>query len=263
MSFPDNFIVAALSLDVVRGDKKANFTKLENYLTQLPNGTDLLVLPELFSTGYIQDAEEAKCLSETDYGDSIQCLKRIASDCNLAISGSYLSNTGDLLYNRAFFIEPNGEATFYDKRHLFCISEESKVCQKGKQLPPVVRYRRWNIALAVCYDVRFPSWLRNYGNKYDLLVVPANWPTKRQYAWEHLLKARAIENQSYVIGANRSGDDKFGQYDGSTYIIDYMGQSVGDNKGEITTASLSKSSLEKFREHFPVWKDADEFNIIF
>ncbi len=261
MSFPDNFFVAALSLDIVRGDKKANFKKLEESLSQLPQGTDLLVLPELFSTGYIEDAEEAKCLSETENEESIQCLKRIASECNLAISGSFLSNTAQMLFNRAFFVEPNGETTFYDKRHLFCISEESRVCHKGNQLPPVVRYRRWNIALAICYDVRFPAWLRNMDNRYDLLVVPANWPTKRQYAWEHLLKARAIENQTYVIGANRSGGDKYGQYDDSTFVIDFMGQSVGENNGVITTASLSKSSLEKFREHFPVWMDADEFSI--
>lgn len=117
--------------------------------------------------------------------------------------------------------------------------------------------------MAICYDVRFPVWLRNTGNKYDLLVIPANWPDKRQYAWEHLLKARAIENQAYVIGANRSGEDSFGKYDKSTYIIDYMGQSVGENKGAFTIAELSKSSLEKIREHFPVWKDADEFGIRF
>ncbi len=263
MSFPDNLIVAVLSLDIVRGDKNANFTRLENCLSQLPQGTDLLVLPELFSTGYIKEETEAKSLAETEYGDSIQRLKKIASDRNLALCGSFLSNTAHLLFNRAFFIEPDGEISFYDKRHLFCISEESKVCHRGVRLSPVVRYRRWNIALAICYDIRFPAWLRNKDNKYDLLVVPANWPTKRQYAWEHLLKARAIENQAYVIGANRSGEDSFGQYDGSTYIVDYMGKTMGDQNGVLTIAALSKSSLEKYREHFPVWKDADDIDIKF
>lgn len=115
--------------------------------------------------------------------------------------------------------------------------------------------------MAVCYDIRFPAWLRNTGNKYDLLIVPANWPDKRKYAWEHLLEARAIENMSYVIGVNRMGKDSSGVYNDSTYIFDYKGQSVGNTQQNITIASLSKSRLETFREHFPVWKDADEFDI--
>lgn len=261
MSFPDKFIVAALSTDIVQGDKEVNLHMIEKHLYNLPEGTDLLVLPELFSTGYISDPEYAKELAETEYGDTIHRLKSIAKERNLAICGSFLSNTTHIIFNRAFFIEPDGETTFYDKRHLFCISEESKLCRRGIQLPPVIRYRRWNISIAICYDVRFPVWLRNTRNRYDLLVIPANWPDKRRYAWEQLLKARAIENQVYVVGTNRSGKDSYGQYDESTYIIDYMGYHIGKNDGILTYATITKDPLEKFRERFPVWKDADDFSI--
>lgn len=261
MSYPDSFLVAALSLDIKQEDKEENFRQIEEQLSKLPAGIDLLVLPELFSTGYIQNIEEAKKQAETEYGDSVARLKKMASEYNMAICGSFLSNTAHLLFNRGFFIEPDGEATFYDKRHLFCVSEESRICHRGIKLPPVIRYRRWNISLAICYDLRFPTWLRNKDNKYDLLVMPANWPDKRQYAWEHLLKARAIENQAYIVGANRSGTDSFGHYDQTTYIYDYLGKSIGRNDGYFTIASLSKASLEKIREHFPVWKDADDFDV--
>lgn len=261
MSFPDAFIVAALSIDIVQGDKESNFRIVEEHLCDLPIGTDLLVLPELFSTGYIKDAELATALAETEYGDTVNRLKAIAKEYNMALCGSFLSKTAHILLNRGFFIEPDGEVHFYDKRHLFCISEESKVCRRGIKLPPIIRFRRWNISMAICYDIRFPAWIRNIGNKYDLLIIPANWPDKRSYAWDHLLKARAIENQAYVVGANRSGKDSFGQYNQTTHIIDYLGYPIGTDKGILTYAELSKEALEKVRDHFPVWKDADEFDI--
>lgn len=261
MSFPDTFIVAALSIDIVHTDKESNFRLIEENLGSLPISTDLLILPELFSTGYVSDYNKALALSETEDGITSQRLKTIAKERNLAICGSFLSKTSEYLYNRCFFFEPNGDAYFYDKRHLFCISEESRICQRGVNLPPVIRYRGWNISMAICYDLRFPGWLRNWKNKYDLMVIPANWPNKRSYAWEQLLKARAIENQAYVIGANRTGNDEYGFYDNSTYIIDYMGYPIGTNKGIITYATLSKTALDKSRLNFPVWKDADELDI--
>ena len=261
MSFPDLFTVACISLDIALADKDTNLYKLNNLLPRVPDGTDLLILPELFSTGFVQDIDKAKELAETEDGDTIANLKQIAASRKIAICGSFLSNTAHLLFNRAFFIEPDGETAFYDKRHLFCISNESKICHRGIATSPVIRYRRLNISMAVCYDIRFPAWLRNTGNKYDLLIVPANWPDKRKYAWEHLLEARAIENMSYVIGVNRTGKDSSGEYNDSTYIFDYKGQSIGSTQQNITVASLSKSRLETFREHFPVWKDADEFDI--
>lgn len=261
MSFPDLFTVACISLDIAQADKEKNFERLKKSLTMVPEGTDLLVLPELFSTGFIQDIDEAKELAETEHGDTISSLRHIAASRNIAVCGSFLSSTAHLLFNRAFFIEPDGETAFYDKRHLFCISNESKICHRGIAASPVVRYRRWNISMAVCYDIRFPAWLRNSANKYDLLVVPANWPDKRKYAWEHLLEARAIENMSYVIGVNRTGRDSSGEYSDSTYIFDYKGQSLGTTQQNVTIASLSKSRLETFRETFPAWKDADEFVI--
>lgn len=259
MSITDNLSVAILSIDIALADKEANKAAVEALLKQVDADTDLIVLPELFSTGYINNPEEASALAETDSGETIGYIKKTAKERHLAICGSFLAKDGHALFNRGFFVEPSGETAFYDKRHLFCLSEESKICEHGAKLPWVVRYRRWNISMAVCYDLRFPVWLRNTDNRYDLLVIPANWPDKRQYAWERLLEARAIENQSYVIGANRSGSDHFGIYDNSSYIIDFTGHSIGATVGYITTAVLNKSQMEMMREHFPVGKDSDDF----
>lgn len=261
MSRTDNLSVAILSLAITQADKESNKAAVESELKKWALKVDLLVLPELFSTGYISDPEEAKSMAETDHGETMEFIKKIAREYNMAVCGSFLAKTAHMLFNRGFFMEPDGEVTFYDKRHLFCISEESKECHRGISLPPVVRYRRWNICMAICYDLRFPVWLRNKGNKYDLLVIPANWPDRRQYAWLRLLEARAIENQSYVIGANRSGSDEFGVYDDSAYIIDFTGHSIGSTVDRITTAILDKNQLERMRSSFPVYKDADDFTV--
>lgn len=246
-----NLKIHTISLDIAEADKESNLRALEAALATLPQGTDLVILPELFTTGFIADREQASALAETSQGSTMQAIEQLAETHNCAICGSFLARSGPWLYNRAFFVEPSRECTFYDKRHLFSLSSEPQVMHRGESLPPVIRYRGWNIAIAVCYDLRFPVWLRNTGLKYDLLVIVANWPAKRQYQWTHLLIARAIENQAYVVGANRSGSDAYGTYSDLTFAFDYTGQLIAP------TSTLSMAQLEKYRENFPFYKDAD------
>lgn len=253
----DRLTVAALPIDIAVAEARTNFDRVEQMMQAMPQGTDVAVLPELFSTGYIPEKEEALATSRSTGHDTMAFVAEMAAKHGCAVCGSYLAAVGPWLLNRAFFTEPDGETYVYDKHHLFCISEESKVVLAGTEPSPVVRFRGWNISMGVCYDMRFPVWLRNHGLKYDLLLVPANWPERRAHAWTTLLMARAIENQAYVVGANRSGEDKYGVFTGQTYISDYAGNLIGENSGQVVWANLSKSELDKFRRNFPFWKDAD------
>ena len=259
----DHLRVAALPLDIKWADREANFKILEEALTQLPERTDVLVLPELFSTGYADEPETLRNLAERNTGQTIDRLKELAARFGVAIAGSYLASTPPGIYNRAFFIEPTGEETFYDKRHLFSLSSEAKTFKAGTELPPVVRFRGWNIAMTICYDLRFPVWCRCRRNAYDLLLVVANWPQARGYAFEHLLIARAIENQCAVVGADRGGTDAYGCYDGLTQIYDCFGKPVGQLCGPFVVADLSRMRQDEYRRKFPASEDADDFVVQF
>lgn len=258
-----NLRIAVLPLASMPGDIEANLCAVEKALDLLPPGTDMVVLPELFSTGYIDDAEKARALAQRNTGNTIDRIKAWAARTGAAFAGSYLAVTHPKLYNRAFFIEPSGEETFYDKAHLFSLSREAAIFAPGTSRPPRVRFRGWNIAVYVCYDLRFPVWCRNDGTGYDLLVFPANWPQARAYAWEHLLIARAIENQSYVVGANRGGSDAYGDYDGLSYIFDSRGMAVGVQPAgsPFVVADLNGEQLQRYRSGFPVLGDADSFTL--
>lgn len=254
--------VAALALDIVWADRDANIKKVAAMMTSLPAETDLVVLPELFSTGFINDPQLLTDLPETNSGETIRQLGELARMHNVAIAGSFLARTGPGVYNRAFFIEPSGDETFYDKRHLFSLSNEAKSMSRGDKAPAIVRFRGWNIALIVCYDLRFPAWCRSRDNSYDLLLVPANWPEARAYAWEHLLIARAIENQACVVGANRGGRDDYGSYENLTYIFDSMGKPVGSSlRPGVIYARLDRNSIDEWRRRFPVAADSDRFDL--
>ena len=263
MLFNSTLKTAVLPLDIADGDKKANFAAVERLMSRIDADTDLVILPELFSTGFINDRDKMFELSEPNSGETVAEIKRLAQSYNVAVSGSYLARTASSMYNRGFFIEPSGEETFYDKHHLFKISAEATMLNAGVTMPPVVRFRGWNITMIVCYDLRFPVWCRNTDRRYDLMIVPANWPQARAYAWEHLLIARAIENQAYVIGANRSGRDAFGDYDKLTFAYDYLGRPIAatDDQNKIVYAVPDKDKLNTFREDFPVWNDADDFGL--
>lgn len=258
--------VALLPLEIVWNNKESNLNALERYLSTVHPLTDLLILPETFSTGFPigMDKEEVRVLAEKNTGETIELLKTLAKRYKMAICGSYIADTGGSLYNRLFFIEPSGEETFSDKRHLFTMAAEDKVFSRGYKRMSV-RYRGWNIAMIACYDIRFPIWCRNCNNEYDLLIAVANWPKVRINAWETLLKARAIENEAYVCGVNCSGtDSKNFEYDGSSDAIDFKGKSVtvSVDGSNIIYATLSRERLDKFREKFPVWRDADSYKLI-
>ncbi|MBR6248726.1 MAG: nitrilase family protein [Muribaculaceae bacterium] len=266
MAFSRNLKVTMLEHDIAWGDKQANLAQLERYMRNMPDDTDLVVLPEMFSTGFVTgDREAASALAEWNTGDTMRTLHRLAQEYRVAITGSFLANTAAQLYNRAFFIEPNGEETFYDKRHLFSFGGEDKVFNQGvDKESPIVRFRGFNIKLVVCYDLRFPVFCRNVNNNYDLLLVVANWPKAREYAWRQLLIARALENECYVIGVNRCGTDSTGidYSEGSSLCIDFKGKILAQRMtSPIITAELSPALLAQFREKFPAWRDADPFTL--
>lgn len=260
--FHNNLLrIAALPLDIALGDRQANLAAVHNALATLPTATDIVLLPELFSTGFIPDAEAARTVAETNGGDTIAAIQRWANKYGCAFAGSFLAQTASRLYNRAFFIEPNGDETFYDKAHLFSLSPEKDIMTAGTKQPPVIRFRAWNIALAICYDLRFPAWCRVGKEPYDVLLLPSNWPQARAYAFETLLRARAIENQAAVVAGNRGGEDSFGIYDGLTLAFDCMGKPVvAHNQNPWLVFELDGLSQRNFRAKFPFLKDADTFH---
>lgn len=259
-----NLNVCLFPMPIAWGDKEANFRTLESAIDGVYPGTDLLILPEMFSTGFITtDKESVRELAERNTGETVEFLQQIASRKGLAIAGSFIADTGGSLFNRAFFIESYGDAIFADKRHLFTMAGENKVFSRGDSRLKV-RYRGWNISMVVCYDIRFPVWCRNVGNEYDLLIAVANWPKARVDAWNQLLKARAIENLAYVCGVNCQGVDHNGyEYDGSSMAIDFKGKDITmrSDTSPYLYASLSYDKLIRFREKFPAWNDADKFTL--
>lgn len=257
--------VALLPLNIIWNDKSANLDNLKQKVSTIHPQTDLLILPETFSTGFPvgMNKDDVRILAERNTGETIEYLKTIAREHKIAVCGSFIADSGGSLYNRMFFIEPSGEEYFEDKRHLFTMAGENKIFSKGYKRMRV-RYRGWNIAMIACYDIRFPIWCRNYRNEYDVLIAVANWPTVRIDAWNSLLKARAIENEAYVCGVNCQGCDTKGfEYDGSSHTFDFKGKNVSVKLegSDILYATLSRERLDAFRQKFPAWNDADQFKI--
>lgn len=261
-----NLKVTLIESDIVWGDKDANLAQLRQDMTNMADDTDLVVLPEQFSTGILtSEPERAAEIAERNTGATMRELHRMAQEHRVAICGSFLASTAAQIYNRGFFIEPNGEETFYDKKHLFTFGNEQALFNPGVTPSPIIRFRGFNIKLVICYDLRFPVFCRNVENNYDVLVVVAGWPRSREYAWRQLLIARAIENECYVIGVNRSGTDPRGlDYgEGSSIAVDFKGKVIAQRMtSPIITAELNPATLAQFREKFPAWRDADAFRII-
>lgn len=277
----DALRISILQTDIVWEDKQENLRRLRERLKTLCGTTEIVVLPEMFSTGFSMDTAR---LAEPVDGKTISTLRRWSKEFRLAIVGSYIAceaaapetNPASSLreksslektlsfFNRAFFLTPEGDAWYYDKRHLFRMGCETEHFIAGNQRP-IISYRGWNIRLLVCYDLRFPVWSRNADNAYDLLIYVANWPASRRKVWDVLLQARALENQSYVCGVNRIGTDPQKlPHNGGSVIYSPKGEllaSVPDDEEGAATAVLNRSILTSFREKFPVWKDADNFSI--
>jgi len=253
--------IAIFQYDIAWENREANLNKVQSLLENCPPEADLFVLPEMFTTGFSMNAPR---LAEPVTGNTMNRVKQWAARFNLAIAGSFIACENNCFYNRGFFITPQGETFFYDKRHLFSISKENMFFSAGEK-KVIVPYKGWNICLQICYDLRFPVWARNIGNEYDLLLYTANWPASRIAAWNVLLPARAVENLAYVCGVNRVGEsiDEEGiclKYNGSSSVHDMKGTLLAgfepDEEG-VKTVALSLEALKNFREKFPVWKDAD------
>lgn len=260
---PHTLKVAAVALDIVHADRQKNLHTAVAMSGHLIGRPDVIVFPELFSTGLVKDPQQLRALADNvDEHPSLDTLRSIAAARNAAVCASVLwhDKSADTVSNRCMFVEPDGEMMTYDKRHLFCLSPESTLLVAGTTRTPVIRFRACNFAMAVCYDLRFPGVLRNNGHRrYDVLLMPSNWPQSRQFAWQTLLMARAIENQAYVVGANRSGSDDFGSYDAMSMICAPSGHSIGNYHPdtEAVYAEIDMTHLEETRLKFPFLDEAD------
>lgn len=255
-----NLRISILQYDIIWEDKKANLQKIEKMISSLSSKTDFIVLPEMFTTGFSMNVEN---LAETNDGYTITYIKNLARKYDVAISGSFIAKEENCFYNRGFIITSTNEY-YYDKRHLFRMGDEPKYYSAGnKRL--IVEHKGFKVCLLICYDLRFPVWSRNVQNEYDLLLYVANWPEARVKVWETLLRARAIENMSYVCGVNRVGTDGLNiHYNGHSMCVDAKGNIISSVKTDeeyAETVEISLNDLNDFREKFPSWEDADEFKI--
>lgn len=247
-------------------DVQANLDWYSDRLKQLIGQTDLIVLPEMFNTGFSMDAE---AFAEAMDGRTMQWMAEMAARYHAALVGSLMVKEHGAFFNRLIWMQPDGRFQCYDKRHLFRMAGEHQHYSAGDSRL-VIHYKGWKICPLVCYDLRFPVWSRNrlmqQEYDYDCLVYIANWPDKRSHAWKSLLLARAIENQCYVIGVNRIGaDGNQVQYSGDSAVIDYLGEKLSKTErfgDRIETVVLRKDTLDDYRKSFPALLDADQFNLI-
>jgi omega-amidase len=253
--------VTLIQAELVWQDAAANRTRFAEQLASLADKTDLIILPEMFTTGFTMQPEQ---LAEPADGPTLQWLREQAAKLNVVITGSVAVTEGGHFYNRLYWVRPDGSYECYDKRHLFRMAREHEHYVAGTR-SIVVELNGWRICPLVCYDLRFPVWSRRRAElDYDLLIYVANWPTVRRYPWQTLLRARAIENQAYCIGVNRFGADGLGyEHSGDSVALDFMGQPllVAPEQAWQGSITLSHAALQKFRQKFPAHLDADGFHL--
>ncbi len=257
----NNLHISCIQTELFWEDVEQNLKHFEILFNQLSKSTELVILPEMFTTGFSMKTEK---LAEKMDGRSFAWLQEQASKINKIIIGSIIIKDQGAYFNRLFVIFTDGNYEYYDKRHLFRMGNEHKHYSAGnKRL--VFNYKNWRICPLTCYDLRFPVWSRNQ-NDFDLLIYIANWPESRREVWKKLLPARAIENQVYVAGVNRIGNDGEGlSYAGDTVLINPKGEIMAEtkeHKEQIIDANLSLNELNRFRKKFPVGLDADKFKIL-
>jgi len=250
-------------------NRSANLHHIEKLITQINTATNLIVLPEMFTSGFTM---EAQSVADVTKGEVLQWMQTMALKKNAVIVGSVVIKEEDNFYNRLLWVKPDGSFEFYNKRHLFRMAKENEHYAEGKSRL-ITTLNDWRICPLVCYDLRFPAWSRNvnWGNKfeqthqYEVLIYVANWPERRSHAWKSLLVARAIENQCYVIGVNRIGlDGNDINYTGDSMIINPLGEIMSKTKANeesIETITLNLNELNNYRITFPANNDADEFEI--
>jgi predicted amidohydrolase len=273
-------------------NKQANLEMLEKNIKGIKEKIEVVVLPEMFTTGFSMKPE---VFAETVDGETVQWMKRVAAEKKIILTGSVIIQDGQAYYNRLIWMLPNGEYGYYNKRHLFAYAEEDKHYTAGTERF-IASVNGWKVALQVCYDLRFPVWARQTSPEapassgfqppspkekesgtnliwrgeheafeYDILIYVANWPEKRILAWKTLLQARAIENQCYVIGVNRVGNDGNEIYhSGDSMVIDPLGEILyhKEKEEDIFTITLQKNELEEIRKRFQFWRDKDDFQIL-
>ncbi|MCG8309704.1 MAG: amidohydrolase [Cytophagales bacterium] len=254
-----------IQTDLFWEDVDANLAMLEEKISTVEN-TDLIILPEMFNTGFSMEAEK---LAEPMNFKTFRWMNQMAKMKNAAICGSYTVREATQFYNRLYFIEPSGAFDFYDKRHLFRMGQEHQTYTRGRKRM-IRNYRGFKIMPLVCYDLRFPVWIKNRYDKikhefdYDLLIFVANWPGPRTDVWNALLKARSLENQCFTIGVNRTGSDGTGiDYNGHSACYDFKGHAINEISEQpvIQSVELNPDDLNSFRKNFPVFLDWDDFDI--
>lgn len=260
--------ITLIQSDIHWEEIDANLSMFEEKIWRISGATDVIVLPEMFNTGFSMSAPK---LAEHMNMRTFKWMRQMADQCGALVMGSYIVRVHEKYFNRLVWMEPGGNYKTYDKRHLFRMANEHKVFSAGESLL-VANWKGWKICPMICYDLRFPVWSRNRWEPaskrmmYDVAVYVANWPTARIEAWDTLLKARAIENLCYTVGVNRVGTDESGiEYNGHSAVISPKGETifVHENVEVAHTVELNAHSLQAFRDRFPAYMDADDFNIEF
>ena len=266
----EKLIITTIQTNLHWENKTANLEMLEKKILGIAEKTNVVLLPEMFSTGF---SMQPALFAETMEGETVNWMRHLAKQKNIILGGSIMVSENDVYFNRFIWMQPNGQFGFYDKRHCFSLAGEDQHYGSGNKRT-IASVGGWKINLQICYDLRFPVWSRqqlqqdeqnNFNPEYDVLVYVANWPERRSNAWKTLLQARAIENQSFVFGVNRVGNDgKQIYHSGDTMVVDPMGEVLYQNahNEDIHTITIEKNKLREVREKLPFWKDGDGFLIV-
>lgn len=253
--------IALIQSDLVWENPEQNRSLFSEKIKTLKEDVDVIVLPEMFTTGFTMNA---KLVAETMKGDTVIWMQHTALQTRAAVTGSLIIFENNQYYNRLLFVEPSGKITVYDKRHTFTLAGEHKVFSSGNK-KEIVTYKGWKICLLICYDLRFPVWARNTEN-YDVLLYVANWPKQRISAWDALLKARAIENICYTVGVNRVGlDGNKNHYSVHTAVYNVLGAAITNikpNEAHIEVVTLNQHHIHTYRNQFKFLNDKDAFILI-
>jgi predicted amidohydrolase len=254
----ENLKLTIIQPDIIWEKVQANLDKFSVIIAGIES-TDVIVLPEMFTTGFSMNP---KVLKEKMDGKSVRWMKRMANEKNVSVVGSLIIEDGGKIFNRAIWVFPDGKIEYYDKRHLFAMGQEHLHYSQGKE-KTVIEFRGWKFCPLICYDLRFPVWGRNTEN-YDVLIYMASWPSPRHHHWKALLIARAVENQSYCFGVNRTGIDGTGlKYSGDSCMVSPKGfaEFIGENEAA-QTFEISYSELHDYRKKFPFLADRDKYQIL-
>jgi len=257
---PTKLHIVGIQADLTWEDPIKNLAFFEKKIHALHKEADLIVLPEMFPSGFTM---HPKNIAEKMTGNTVLWMQRMGRKQEIALVGSIVIEENKNYYNRLLFVHPSGKIEWYDKRHSFTLAGEEKVYTAGSE-KLIVKFKGWKICPLICYDLRFPVWSRNAEN-YDVLIYVANWPVSRIQAWKTLLKARAMENMSYTIGVNRIGIDanKY-EYSGDSLILNCLGEELSalkKNENGIIKATLVKTEQERIRERLGFLNDRDAFKI--